>query len=699
MKIPALAFLLWVPLLPVGGAAQAPPDGWNAERALELIQRAQQRRAETFADTGLVNYQADARIYVYFYLDREDTGERNLVKTDQLALEVFWQAPDQVKQRIVGWRDAKSLPTNINYHLDHLTVVQENFGDEIRLGDGDEVRGVPHPAAAGAEQFYQYRLTDSLTLRLPGTPEPLRVYELQVRPRDPSQPALVGSVFVDRREGDIVRMDFTFTAAAYVDRYLDYINISLENGLWRGRFWLPNQQRVEIRRRIPQLDIPAGSVIRANMRIGDYEFNEELPPFTFAGPPVVTVPVAQREAFEFEEGLFEEISAEGLGPQVELAEIRRRAAELAREQALRRVSGVRLRLPRFSEVVRYNRAEGLALGLGLTTTPVPGLRLGVQGGYAFGADHPLAALHAEAGTGRTRGTATAYLNRPRDLGVGPVVSGAVNTLTSLFAAEDYLDLFYADGAEIGMRHRLSPSWMLVGQSRVERQSSASLEADFAFAGGDFRPVQPVSEADLFVGASLGLRRSAPSEAGSWWEGALWMDAGRMDPGRSCALADDGCFRTGDKSYLQPRAELSLGRRWGSRGAEARLEARAGLSVGEIPLQGLYRIGGRGTVPGYDFRSFGGDRFWAAQATASAPLWEPWVRGRVLGALGWTGLGEAGEHSLERSGLSTTGAVRPSLGAGVGIFHDILRVDLARGLGEGGRWELILETQPSFWDFL
>ena len=202
--------ILW----PLGGSAQTTPEDWDGERALELVQRAQQRRTEAFSDTGLVNYSADARIYVYFYLDREDTGERTLVKTDQLALEVLWQAPDQVKQRIVGWRDEKSLPTNINYHLDHLTVVQENFGDEIRLGDGDEVRGVPHPAAQGAERFYEYRLTDSLTLRLPGTAEPVRVYELQVRPRDPSLPALVGSVFVDRRAGDIVRMDFTFTAAA-----------------------------------------------------------------------------------------------------------------------------------------------------------------------------------------------------------------------------------------------------------------------------------------------------------------------------------------------------------------------------------------------------------------------------------------------------------------------------------------------------
>src|SRR5690606_16010333 len=75
-----------------GGASFAPasaqvpqPDtAWNGERALELIGRAQDRRSAANADSGLSSYRADARIHVYFYLDRPDTRERNLVKTDQL---------------------------------------------------------------------------------------------------------------------------------------------------------------------------------------------------------------------------------------------------------------------------------------------------------------------------------------------------------------------------------------------------------------------------------------------------------------------------------------------------------------------------------------------------------------------------------------------------------------------------------------
>src|SRR5689334_23953479 len=112
---------------PAVAAAQEGP--WNTPRALELVQHAQERRTQSLTDTGMVDYQANARGYIYFYLDRRDINERTLVKTDQVALEVFWKAPNQTKQVIVGLRDRKSLPTNIHYHLDHLAVVQDNFGD------------------------------------------------------------------------------------------------------------------------------------------------------------------------------------------------------------------------------------------------------------------------------------------------------------------------------------------------------------------------------------------------------------------------------------------------------------------------------------------------------------------------------------------------------------------------------------------
>jgi hypothetical protein len=662
-------------------------QGWDAFRAVELVRRAQERRSITLQDTALVNYQSAARAFVYFYLDREDTGERNLIKTDQVALEVFWQAPDQVKQRIVGWRDQRTLPTRIHYHIDHLSVVQENFGDEIRIGDGDEVRGVPHPAAPGSERFYQFNLVDSLTLRLPGAAEPVQVYQLQVRPRDASQPAIVGSVFIDRRAGDLVRMDFTFTAASYVDRYLDYINISLDNGLWRGRFWLPNEQRVELRRRLPMLDFPAGTIIRANMRVGEYEFNQPLPPLTFVGPPIVTVPREEREAFPFEEEIFAELREQGLGPAMELGEIREMARQLARRQALETMGAVRLRAGGVSDVLRFNRAEGLALGFGGAVHPRPGVRVSGFAGYAFGAGHPLGRLSLGGGDLATWLEAGVYANQPADFGAWPAASGLGNTLAAAFAGRDYTDLFFRTGAEAVLSHRFTPLWTArLGVTAERQRFGGGSDVSSGLGGGDFRPRLGVSEGG-FLGGEAVLARSAPHGAARWWDGEARVRGGFQG---ECLL--ESCERgvSGDaRNFLRPVLRARTGWHLPVRAAELELEGRGGAAGGVLPVQEMYWLGGRGTVPGFDFRSLAGERYLLARAAASMELDPTWLRLRALGAAGAVGGGPAASGSGFRS----------SLGLGLGILHDILHVELHRGLGADGRWELIVESNRGFWDFL
>lgn len=690
MKIrSAYALLL---LLGLSAPAAAQEGGaWNTPRALELIQHAQERRTQSLADTGMVDYQADARGYVYFYLDRRDIDERTLVKTDQVALQVFWKAPNRTKQVIVGLRDQKTLPTNIHYHLDHLAVVQDNFGDRIRLGDGDEVADVLHPAAPGAEGFYDYRLADSLSIRSPGAGEPVRVYRIDVKPKDPAEHALVGAVYVDRRAGDIVRMEFTFTRSSYVDRELDYINISLENGLWKGRFWLPNRQQVEIRRQLPELGFPAGGVIRGTMAINGYRFNQNLPDWRFDGPRVTMVPEAQARRFAFEQPIDAELRELGIGPTVELGEIRKQAANLIREHVLSGLPATRLDVPAASTIARYNRAEGLAVGFGFRTTPREQVALDLYGGWAFGPMHPLARADAVLTRPGLRLGASGYVNRPTDVAVGPVISGAMNTLSSALAGSDYSDLYYASGATLRIDRPVLRGWTGMLSARVEDQRSASLEAE-ASASGDFRPVQPIDEG-VFFGGALSLAHRSPSGRALAWSAAVGADGGHLDF-TGVSIGPEPSF-----DFVRPRLDLGLTRRWQQADGRLDLELSAGAAAGTLPRQALYLVGGRGTLPGYAFRAYGGDRFATLRATASADLWAPFVRGRLFAAGGWADVGDAGRTALTAWGAAPMSAPKYGVGAGVGLFYDILRVDVARGLSSGGRWELIVEANPSFWDFL
>src|SRR6478752_6882662 len=267
---------------------------WNDQRTRALVERATERRTSQLADTGLVDYKATAHGYVTFLaqLGEGFPEPPKIVKADELGLEVYWRAPDLSKQRIMGRRDTLLLPTDINYHRDHLGIVQNNFRNVIRIGEGDEVKDVPHPLSPVGLEEYDYAIHDSLQIRLGD--RVLDVYEVRVRPKDDRQPRAVGAVFIDRESGEVVRMAFSFTRAALIDKDLEDVSVVLENALIEGRFWLPRRQEIEIRRTGSWLDYPARGIIRGRWEICCYEVNTGVPLSTFIGPEIVQAPMSEQ---------------------------------------------------------------------------------------------------------------------------------------------------------------------------------------------------------------------------------------------------------------------------------------------------------------------------------------------------------------------------------------------------------------------
>jgi hypothetical protein len=675
-------------LAPADAIAQSVPArtaaGWDGARVLELMERARTRRLLPARDTTLRNYSARAEGFVYFYLDRRETEERTLVKVDQVALEVFWAPPNRTKQRIVGLRDASRLPNRMHYHLDHLTVVQDGFGDVIRMGDGDEVGDVPHPAAQGSDSIYEFRLADSLSLQLPGATEPIRVYEVEVRPRRTDRSALIGSVFVDRARGDIVRMTFTFTPASYVDRRLDYISVSLDNGLWEGRYWLPHEQTLQIRRQIPELDFAAGAVIHGRMRISDYVFNDTVPDRTFHGYPVTAVPPGERARFDFERGIFDDLNDAGLAPPGDLGHVRRQAAALLGTSRLTGLPHWRLSIGGASSALRYNRAEGLALGAGVAYAPGPAWRGDAHLGYAFGAERPWGSLAMRTGLGRgTNAAARLFLREPRDLGVRPGLPGVVNTISAALFGDDYLDPFYASGAELSVGGSLGRTWRGSVGVAAERHRSAVLTQDTPpFRTSDsFRGVLPIDDGDV-VTLGLGLSRFMPDPRAADWGVTFHAELGTPEA-------------TLDAAYIRPTASAVVQRLSSDHRRSLLVTVSAGAVSTPAPAQKLFLLGGLNTLPGYDYRAFAGTRFGLLQAEATVSLLEPWLAGRLLSAAGATG-GATGDAARDARGIGTTSGIRSSAGAGLSLFWDLLRLDAVRGLN-GGSWRLQLSFHRDFWD--
>jgi len=662
-------------LLPFSGSAQE--DGeWNSRRVLEMVARGRAERHRTLSDSSLTGYDARARGHVYFLMDRRDTGERTLVKADQLALEVRWRSPDFTRQRIVGRRDEKRLPTKIRYHLDHLTVVTDDFSDRITLGEGQEVRSVSHPLAPGSESVYDFRLADSLTIRFPGGREPVRAYRIEVRPRDLERPGYVGTIFLDHTRAAVVRMNFTFTPSSYVDPYLDHIRISLDNGLWEGRYWLPYRQQVEIRRELPILDLPAGSVIQARWRIGDYVLNPQGPSEIVRGREVVAVPERWARSYPFEEGLYAALDREGLAPPPSLEEIRAEALEMVGHRHLSGLRRLRFHIPSASSVLRYNRAEGTFAGAGLSFRPEARLGLSVAGGWAFGRDEPEATLELTGGEVHPGSGLRLTWNGPVDIGPVSGASGVVNTFSALVLETDYLDPYFTSG--VALFHGWSPGSGVDLEIEVwwkEVESGRNVTGDGGGASA-LRTVRPVDE-----GGELG--------------GELTATLGSTDRGFG-ADARLLAGRLEGTEYGSLRGRLTWKRARLSEEVELSASLRGGVVTADAPLQSLFLLGGRATLPGYDYRAYAGDRFWLLSAEGSWGVAAPWIAARVFGSVGSAGLAD---HVLPPSWPGEPAPpVLASAGVGAGLLWDVVQVDLARGLN-GGSWALDLYVSRPFRSFL
>jgi hypothetical protein len=465
-------------------------------------------------------------------------------------------------------------------------------------------------------------------------------------------------------------MSFSFTPASYVDPYLDYIRISLDNSLWEGKYWLPYRQEAELRRELPQLDFLGGSVIRGRFEIGGYQLNVELPESILRSARVSAAPEAERIAFPFERPLFAQLEEEGLTSPPSLEEIRQQVREMATDQYLSGLSRLRLHFPTASHALRYNRAEGAFLGAGAVLHPSGGLVLRAHAGYGFASGHFSTSLQLASASSRSGAGLFGYVNELRDLGPLPGTSGVLNTVSAFTAQNDYLDPYFASGVRLAL-----PEWKralaVAGSVSLEQHRSARLEV--SDEDGDFRPVRPVQEgpllaADLSVGTPV-------REVG-------WNLRGELRYG----IFDD-------EQYQTAQLEAGFAREAGWESLNLGSGLRVGWISGRAPTQELFLLGGQGTLLGHPYRAYVGDRFWLADAHASRSLFSPWLSGKVFAAAGWTELdGRAlpvGWHGSPDAG------VKGSIGVGVGLGWDVLQIDLGRGLGGGGEWGLGVNAARRF----
>jgi hypothetical protein len=640
---------------------------WNSSPTLALVHRAVDRRLAVQADTTLTSYRARAHGFVFFLAQVGEglTEPPRLVKADELDVEVYWKAPDLSKQIILGWRDGRFLPTDINYHRDHLGIVTNNFGNVIRIGEGDEVRDVVHPLSPAGLDAYDFALSDSVAIRT--AQGEVTVYQIQVRPRSFAQPLVVGTLYVDVATAELVRFRFSFTPAAYLDRELEDISVVLENALYERRYWLPYRQEIEIRRRATWLDFPARGIVRGRWEIGEYAINQDLPAALFAGPAIAGLLQPRRPDSTWSEPLEQAIAgvAEPVNRQ-DMETLRVEVERIAASRGLTGLPGTRLAAGSISDLVHVNRVQGLTLGFG-GIIGLKGRRIILHPSVAYGTSDERV-TGSLTGTWRTGGTEfTLSASRAvSDFSDLPVIAPLVNSLLAQEGGNDHGDYLLLHSVVAGIRHRVSGRTSLTMELGVEQSHSVATTA--SPATGSYRP-NPALGSGRYHIVRLGVER-----------GSGGIGLGHDLQGRVLLEAGDGPATFG-RFTAQGRWSFGLSR--------SELLARFYLGAGtELPSYRSFVLGGRGTLLGEPYRAYGGRSAGLAQLewrfevpVPALPLGSFASTGRRATIAPFLALGYT-DRPIAGLPWGTTDGVRPVAGLAVEWFMRLLRLEVGFGLRDG-----------------
>ena len=299
---------------------------------------------------------------------------------------------------------------------------------------------------------------------------------------------------------------------------------------------------------------------------------------------------------------------------------------------------------RLSDLLQYNRVQGLSLGAGYRVRLPGTVAANAYGTLRYGlSDERITGRLTLLGNVAGGRLALSGYHDIADLDPFSPGRSAANTVNSLFAGHDNGDYALARGGSASFETPIRAGLELILIGRVERLTGVRRVArsavnDFLGGTGLFPPNPPVDEG-TFAGGSARLRGVGTTR----WK--LTADV----------LGGDA--RTTGRVYGD------VGRGIGSGLITLRLKAGAGTEPA-MP-QTLFRLGGLGTVRGFEYGTLRAPAFWAAQLDITP------FRARVRPVI----FLDAGQASRISSLFSTSALVGG--GVGLSLFSGLIRLDLSR----------------------
>lgn len=704
-------------------AATVQSDSTFADEATRsLILRAQERhRAQ---DTAVTDYRASLRYRISFSLGRRRWARLPVAAVEEKEAIVQWQYPNDIRVDIIGQRSkARKEDWTINSVMDHPWFFPRNVGDSVSFfGNEFPERAALHPLASDGPEWYSYALVDSVRLFLPSGRE-LRMLKVEVVPKGEGLALIVGNMWLDAADAQVVRLTFRFVGTGLweieddeedefdVSRANQLINkilsvdADIEYSLQDGEYWMPYRQVLSGRVQVPiitDIVIP----FEATATFNEYEINTgRRIVFTVPDPDSAEAReerkqrrLEQRDARRRGERYYDDstrtVDHAGswgggryqvhrppkdsleryagwtdsltLDPD-EQDDIRIREAEaevaLLAEGLSEEMTGIRrkgIAYERFADILRFNRVQGLSVGLGYQVK-VPGMSFtDLMGTVRFGiADARLNArlsLTRDAPGGKWTFSGyreVAEVDRFYRIGTFG------NSVNAAFTSHDYADYLLATGGAVEYETSLSRHLQFTLFGRAEDHRSVAREIGSGLNGlwsdASFQDNPGVTEGAFGV---VGWKFDGVTGAAAW--------RGATDLFMGSNLAVGRVYG----SWRQPLPDAT----------RLSFELAGGVSTSDDIPQALFRLGGQQTVRGFPYGFARGQAFWAVKAD-----WAP-LDGVVRPVL-FIDSGQAGS-------LSGFGDQPLLIGGGIGasFFNGLVRFDLSGpfsgGQGEGVRFDIV-----------
>jgi hypothetical protein len=703
--------------------------------ARDLILRA--RKARLVQDSMLISY--DARAYQRFSVGmglRAFGRERVLMRHEDVS-RVLWHRARGAWVDVKGSRTALPVAPgdegseNVDMASDPAIPYYPGR-EQLWIGSGlaktevDE-RELVHPIAEGSEAYYTYESGDSVVMTLPDQ-QTITLREIRVEARAPKWNLAVGSFWFDQSSAHLVRAVYRLSVALDIwgleDAKKDFEEvpfwvkpmisplkvsvdaISIEYGLYNGRFWMPKLQVLEAGGQVSMMRVPVQ--VEQRFRYASVNGLDSVP--AFPRPPVryATVRDSLRKAGV--DSVARDTLLRNWRKQRDSTLKTQRAAECASGGTYTRMQtryngalAMAVQMPcdstalaNSSEFVgslmepgesvfgtsdiddlkkalnfdlqagwmpqapviawglpltRYNRVEGFSTGVQASMTLGRGYTAmaGARGSWADRQLNGDVALERTNGRSTLRGTLYRRLAVANDFG-SPLSFGA--GLASFLYAGDEGFYYRAWGSELsGVTPRFGRTeWRVF----AEQQWNAPLRTRFTLFRGahDDRVLENLTADKAFAaGASVRVQRD-------------WG----LDPRRMRVHADlraEGA--TGDFKYGRGLLDLTVSH-GAPFGGEFALTGSAGGTAGTAPAQRAFLLGGLQTVRGIRPGTMRGDAFWMGRGEYAFSRGV--VKPVIFGDVGWAG---------DRARFSTPGRPMSGVGVGASILDGMIRFDIARGL--------------------